>query len=129
MSASTPAEDLPFGFPAPYWLDMRDYDPVSAAAGVDKPMLILQGGRDYQVTVDDDLARWRRGLAHCSDVTIRIYDADDHLFFPGEGPSTPTDYEAPQHVDPAVVTDIAQWLAPNRGKLTRFLPTAGHRRS
>jgi dienelactone hydrolase len=129
LSASTPAENLPFGFPAPFWLDMRGYDPVSAAAGVDKPMLILQGGRDYQVTVDDDLARWRRGLDHRPDVTIRIYDADDHLFFPGEGPSTPTDYEAPQHVDLAVVTDIAQWLAPNREKLTRFLPTAGHRRS
>ncbi|MGW1259931.1 alpha/beta fold hydrolase [Streptomyces sp. NPDC002513] len=125
LSAATPAEDLPFGFPAPYWLDMRGYDPVSAAAGVGKPMLILQGGRDYQVTVDDDLARWRHGLAHRSDVTIRVYDADDHLFFPGEGPSTPTDYDAPQHVDPAVVIDIAQWLAPHRGKFTRFLPTAG----
>ncbi|MFF8788045.1 alpha/beta fold hydrolase [Streptomyces sp. NPDC015125] len=114
LSAATPAADLPFGFPASYWLDMRGYDPVSAAAGMDKPMLILQGGRDYQVTVDDDLARWRRGLAHRSDVTIRIYDADDHLFFPGEGPSTPTDYAAPQHVDRAVVTDIAKWLAPGR---------------
>jgi dienelactone hydrolase len=129
LSATTPAEDLPYGFPAPYWLDMRGYDPVSAAADTDKPMLILQGGRDYQVTVDDDLARWRRGLAHRPDVTIRIYDADDHLFFPGEGPSTPTDYDAPQHVDHAVVTDIAQWLTPNRAKLTRFLPTARRRRS
>ncbi|MGC0421898.1 alpha/beta fold hydrolase [Embleya sp. AB8] len=131
LSASTPAEDLPFGFPAPYWLDMRGYEPVSAAAGVDKPMLILQGGRDYQVTVDDDLARWRRGLTHRSDVTIRIHDADDHLFFPGKGPSTPTDYEMPQHVDPAVITDIAEWLAPDRGKLTRFrrfLPAAVIRR-
>jgi dienelactone hydrolase len=128
LSPATPSEDLPFGLPAPYWLDMRGYDPVAAAASADKPMLILQGGRGYQVTVDDDLARWRHGLAHRPDVTIRIYDADDHLFFPGEGPSRPTDYDAPQHVDPAVVTDIAKWLAPNRGKLTRFLPTAGRRR-
>ena len=38
--------------------------------------------------------------------------ADDHLFFPGAGPSTPAEYEAPQHVDPAVVADIAAWLTP-----------------
>jgi hypothetical protein len=36
-------------------------------------MLILQGARDYQVTVQDDLTRWETGLAHRPDVTIRVY--------------------------------------------------------
>jgi hypothetical protein len=54
------------------------------------------------------------GLAHRPDVTIRVYDADNHLFFPGESPSTPAEYDPPQHVDPAVVADIAHWLAPRR---------------
>lgn len=124
LTPATPAADLPFGLPASYWLDLRDDDPVAAASALHKPMLILQGGRDYQVTVADDLARWRAGLAHRKDVTIRVYDADNHLFFPGEGPSTPAEYDRPQHVDPAVVADIARWLAPRRrhrvfGTLTR----------
>ena len=114
LSATTPAADLLFGWPASYWLDLRAYDPVATAAGLDKPMLILQGGRDYQVTVADDLARWRAGLAHRPDVTIRVHDADDHMFFAGTGPSTPADYEEPRHVDPAVVAEIAGWLAPRR---------------
>ncbi|WP_207755864.1 hypothetical protein [Nonomuraea cypriaca] len=83
-------------------------------------MLILQGGRDYQVTVADDLAGRRTGLAHRPDVTIRVYDADDHLFFPGSGPSTPADYEAPQHVDAAGVADIADWLARRQKPITRL---------
>ncbi|MEU5645641.1 alpha/beta hydrolase family protein [Streptomyces milbemycinicus] len=112
LSPSTPAETLPFGLSAAYWLDLRGYHPVSTAAELDKPMLVLQGGRDYQVTVADDLSRWRAGLAHRRDVTMRVYDADDHLFFPGSGPSTPAEYETPQHVDPAVVADIAGWLTP-----------------
>ena len=112
LTPATPAEDLPFGLPASYWLELRDFDPVSIAANLDTPMLVLQGGRDYQVTVADDLARWRSGLAGRSEVDIRVYDADDHLFFPGEGPSTPAGYEPPQHVDPAVVTDIADWIQP-----------------
>ncbi|MCF6468364.1 hypothetical protein FAF44_08140 [Nonomuraea sp. MG754425] len=112
LSAETPAADLPFGFSGAYWLDLRGYDPVATAAALDKPMLILQGGRDYQVTVADDLTGWQAGLAHRTDVTIRVFDADDHLFFPGSGPSTPADYDKPQHVDAAVVTGIADWLAP-----------------
>ncbi|MEV0617877.1 alpha/beta hydrolase [Nonomuraea sp. NPDC050404] len=110
LSSSTPTASLPLGLSASYWLDLRDYDPVATAAALDRPMFILQGGRDYQVTVADDLSGWRAGLAHRSDVTIRVYDADDHLFFPGEGLSTPADYETAQHVDPVVVGDIAEWL-------------------
>ncbi len=118
LSPATPAGDLPLGLSAAYWLDLRDYDPVMTAAAVGKPMLILQGGRDYQVTVDDDLARWRAGLDGCRGVTIRVYDADNHLFFPGTGPSTPAEYAAPQHVDPQVVADIADWLTDSPGHPT-----------
>src|SRR6266542_4361904 len=110
LSSSTPASDLPFGTPASYWLDLRGYDPVAVAAALGKPILILQGGRDYQATVAEDLARWRAGLAHRPDVTIRVYDPDNHMFFPGTGTSTPAEYEPAQHVDPAVVADIANWL-------------------
>jgi hypothetical protein len=44
-------------------------------------------------------------------VTIRVYDTDNHLFFTGTGQSSPAEYEPAQHVDPAVVGDIAGWLA------------------
>lgn len=113
LSPATPASELPFGTPAPYWLDLRAYDPVAAAAALGRPILILQGGRDYQVTEADDLARWRAGLGHRRDVTIRVHASDNHLLFPGAGPSSPAEYEAAQHVDPEVVADIAGWLLPS----------------
>jgi dienelactone hydrolase len=121
LSPLTPANELPFGLSGAYWLDLRGYDPVAAAAAQDKPMLIMQGGRDYQVTVEDDLSRWRAGLAHRPDVTIRVYAADNHFFFPGAGPSTPAEYAQARHVDPTVVADIAKWMTPNRGKLARVV--------
>lgn len=110
LSPETPASGLPFGVPAAYWLDLRGYDPVAAAAATGKPLLILQGGRDYQVTVADDLAGWQAGLAGRPDVRVRVYEADNHLFCPGSGPSSPAEYEPAQHLDPAVVADIAGWL-------------------
>ena len=118
FSQSTPDHLLPLGVPAAYWLDLRSYDPVAVAAKLDRPMLFVQGGRDYQVTVADDLIGWQSGLVEHRDVTIRIYDADNHLFFSGSGPSTPAEYEPAQHVDEVVVADIAQWV-----KKARTLPT------
>jgi dienelactone hydrolase len=106
----TPDSQLPFGVPAPYWLDIRGYDPAAAAAALGLPVLLLQGGRDYQATVAEDLAAWQAGLAGSADVAVRVYDADNHLFFAGTGPSTPTEYEPAQHVDPEVVADLAAWL-------------------
>ncbi|GIE77419.1 hypothetical protein Aph02nite_33690 [Actinoplanes philippinensis] len=102
LSASTPAADLPFGWPASYWLDLRGYDQVATAAAVGRPMLVLQGGRDYQVTVADDLARWRAGLGARPDVTVRVYDDVDHFFF----------REGGRHVDRAVIAGIAGWIRP-----------------
>jgi uncharacterized protein len=58
LSESTSSSELPFGVPPAYWLNMRGYDPAEAAAALHKPVLIVQGGRDYQVTVADDLSRW-----------------------------------------------------------------------
>jgi uncharacterized protein len=111
FSASTPTHELPYDVPAPYWLDARDYDPVTTAAGLNVPMLILQGGRDYQVTVADDLKRWQDGLAHRNDITFRIYPAANHLFFRGAGPSSPDDYVPPRHVERRVITDISTWIS------------------
>ncbi len=46
---------------------------MDVVGALGKPILILQGGRDYQVTVKDDLSRWEAGLADRPDVTIRIH--------------------------------------------------------
>jgi len=50
------------------------------------------------------------GRAGRPEVDIRVHEADNHLFFPGTAPSTPAEHGTPQHVDPAVITDIAHWL-------------------
>ncbi|MEC3954396.1 hypothetical protein VMT65_15250 [Nocardia sp. CDC153] len=127
LSPETPTAELLFNWPASYWLDLRDYDQVATAAALNRPILLVQGGRDYQVTVEEDLRLWRNGLSGSPDVTIRVHAADDHLLFPGTGPSTPGDYVEPNHVDPEVITDIADWLGAEpvrttlRDRLARLL--------
>jgi dienelactone hydrolase len=97
------------GAPDSYWLDLRGYDPPTAAKALKQPLLLLQGERDYQVT-PDNLAAWRKALAGRPDVTFKTYPKLNHLFMAGEGKSTPAEYEKPGHVEEVVVADIAVWI-------------------
>lgn len=109
LSLRTPAARLPLGVPARYWLDLRAYHPLEVVKRVEQPMLVLQGGRDYQVT-SEDFDGWKKALAGRSDVTFRFYPDLNHLFAEGKGKATPAEYEQPQHVAAAVIEDTAEWI-------------------
>lgn len=98
------------GAPPAYWLDLRAYDAAATARRVTIPMLILQGGRDYQVT-EKDFQGWQKALAARKDVTFQLYPALNHLFIAGEGRIAPEEYGVPGHVDRRVVEQVAGWIA------------------
>lgn len=95
--------------PESYWADLDTYKPAQVAATLRIPMLILQGERDYQVTLAD-LDGWRQALAGRNDVTIKSYPTLNHLFMAGEGKATPAEYERSGTVAPFVLDDIAGWI-------------------
>ena len=80
-----------------YWLDLRAYDPLKTAAKLKIPILIVQGGRDYQVTPSNFQA-WSDALSNNKNVTLRTYPDLDHLFIHGTGASKPSDYARLDHV-------------------------------
>jgi len=97
------------GVPASYWLDLKNYDPIAEIQQIDKSILILQGGRDYQVTKTDyDL--WLSAFHEYSDVHYRFYDNLNHLFMSGTGKSIPDEYQQKGTVDTAVGTDIVNFV-------------------
>ena len=103
------AEDgLLLGLPAPYWRDLLDYDPVAVAATLPQPLLLLHGGRDYQVTMTD-FQRWL-ALADGERVQLQLYPALNHLFAAGEGASRPEEYFRRAELDPRPLDDIAGWI-------------------
>jgi len=95
-----------------YWLDLRGYDPLKTAAKLKIPILIVQGGRDYQVTPSNFQA-WSDALANNKNVTLRTYPDLDHLFMHGTGASKPADYARPDHVSLEVVESIATFILPS----------------
>jgi dienelactone hydrolase len=93
-----------------YFLDARGYDAPSVAETLSCKMFILQGDRDYQVTMKD-FDGWKRALAHKDGALLRIYPSLNHLFVSGAGTPSPSEYERPGHVDGTVVHDIAAWIS------------------
>src|SRR5271165_4291285 len=107
-----------FGSPIPgsYFLDLQNYDPGKAAANLKIPILVLQGGRDYQVTTAD-FEVWKKALASEPRATFKFYPAYTHLFMPGTGtgPASPEDYSVVGNVSEDVVNDIVHWIKSNAG--------------
>jgi dienelactone hydrolase len=109
LAADTAAADLPLSIPAPYWLELRVYDQRATAARLKQPILILQGERDYQVTMADFEA-WKKALASRRGVTFRSYPKLNHLFMEGEGKARPDEYTKAGYVARELVDDLAAWI-------------------
>jgi dienelactone hydrolase len=109
LPLDTPAKELPFGVSARYWRSMDDLAPVRTALRVKQPLLILQGGRDYQSTMED-FEGWKKALAERKGATLKSYPRLNHVFAAGNGKATPAEYEKEAHVAKEVVDDIAAWV-------------------
>jgi len=110
IAQDSPSTVLYGGVGPAYYLSLQRYDEVATARSIGQPLLLLQGDRDYQVTVPDDLDIWRKGLSGRPGVRVVQFPAADHLFIDGTGPPTPLDYSKPAHVDPRVISTIASWV-------------------
>ncbi len=97
------------GMPPSYIKDMNLYDTSKIAAGIPQAILIVHGGRDYQVTIDDYNA-WKAALQNHHNTTFILYPEMDHLFVAGDGPSKPASYFEENNVDKRVIEDIADWI-------------------
>jgi dienelactone hydrolase len=109
LSVDTPGTELPFGVSGRYWLSMRDLAPVETALKVKQPLLVLQGGRDYQSTMED-FEGWKKALSGTPRATLKSYPRLNHLFAEGEGKAKPVEYQKEGHVVKEVVDDVAAWI-------------------
>ncbi|MGE5184751.1 MAG: alpha/beta hydrolase family protein [Acidobacteriota bacterium] len=102
--------DIPImGMPASYWIELASHDGVAAARALARPVLVLHGSRDYQVT-DADFAIWKTGLAAMRGAELVTLPGDNHLLITGRGPPTPMEYKVPGHVDPRAIERLVTFV-------------------
>jgi dienelactone hydrolase len=104
------SKDLPLGISPAYWKDLHDHEPSDDVKTLTMPILILQGGRDYQVLTKSDFEGWKSALSHKKNATFELFPKLNHLFIAGEGKSTPQEYMVEGHVEKDVIDSIVQWM-------------------
>jgi dienelactone hydrolase len=110
LQPGTPPPQLLLGLPGVYLMDLKNYNPPAQAKQLNIPMLFLLGGRDFQIT-SKDFALWKAALAGRDNVQFKEYPALNNIFVAGEGKPGPSDYLKQGNVDPAVINDIATFIA------------------
>lgn len=103
------------GLPKGYLQFDADYSPISTASTLSIPILLLQGGRDYQVT-KTDYQLWLSGMKWRKNFSHKLYSTLNHLFISGKGKSTPQEYNRAGHVAPQVIDDISSWVLRTVGR-------------
>ena len=79
----------------------------------DKPALILQGGRDYQVLAEDDFKLFQELLAGRENTTFKLYPNLNHLFVEAiydDILKASKDYRVERHIGEEVIGDIAAFV-------------------
>lgn len=101
--------DTPLGLPAGYWRSLEAIDPVGEAVASGLPVLLLQGGRDFQV-VDADWRIWQDTFATQRNARLHHYPDLNHLGIAGTGAPSMAEYQKAGHVDARLIDDVAQWI-------------------
>jgi dienelactone hydrolase len=103
-----PTENF-MGAPASYYYDLDARNEVAMARQLDVPILILHGGRDYQV-LDEDIEHWQKGLKGVAHVRVETFPKLNHLFIAGTGKPNKEEYFVPGHVDEKVITAMTAFI-------------------
>ncbi len=102
-----------------YFKEMGQKTAADYLLETDKPVLILQGGRDFQVLPEEDFAAFRERLAGRAHVEYRLYDELNHLFVKSvyhDVLKAAQEYKVEQHIGGEVLDDIADFIRRNSGE-------------
>ena len=96
-----------------YFKEMGNHPVEGYLSQLTKPILVMQGGKDFQVKADVDFALYKELLANHPDVTFRLYENLNHCFVPsvyGRIDKAKQEYKVEQHIGEDVISDIADWI-------------------
>ena len=82
-----------------------------------KPVLIMQGGMDFQVLADDDFRKFKELLKDRENTVYKYYPELNHVFVKGiynDILKASKEYSVEQHIPEEVVQDIADFIDKNK---------------
>jgi len=102
-------DDTVAGVYSAYWKWLADYDILQAARDITRPVLLLQGEEDYQVTMED-FGIWKDALSEKENWRMISYPGLTHVFTSGRKTEGAEVYTRPDRMDARVIQDIADFI-------------------
>ena len=96
-----------------YFKEMGEHAAPKYLEATQKPILIMQGEKDFQATVDKDYSAYQELLAGKENVSFKLYENLSHAFVPsvyGDIMKAKQEYNVEQHIGEEVISDIANWI-------------------
>lgn len=96
-----------------YFKEMGEHVSAEYLKNLEKPILVLQGEKDFQATAAVDYAAYRELLQGKSNVTFRLYEDLNHAFVPSlydDIMKAKQEYGIERHIGEDVINDIADWI-------------------
>ncbi|MGG2065163.1 alpha/beta hydrolase family protein [Bacillus sp. S14(2024)] len=106
---SHPPEQFVLPPNAHWWYSVKDYRPSSVVRTLNIPLLVMQGGADFQVP-SSHLEKWRSALQNTTNATFKLYPDLNHGYTIAGENKTVQDYMQPKHVPFYVLNDIKRWI-------------------
>ena len=89
-----------------YFKEMNAFDTKNYLKTISKPMLIMQGEKDFQATVDKDFTSYKQLLEGKDNVVFKLYENLNHAFVPsiyGSIMKAKQEYNVEQHIGENVI--------------------------
>ncbi len=102
-------DDMVAGVYPAYWKWLADYDILQAAKEITRPVLLLQGEEDYQVTLED-FGIWKDALSEKENWRMISYPGLTHVFTAGRKTEGAAVYTRSDKMDAQVIQDIADFI-------------------
>lgn len=110
FEATDLSADLLGYWPGQYWKSEHIYMPLPQMDTLTKPLLILQGERDYQVDPVKDFIPLREKCDQSPHCKAKLFEQLNHLFISGTGKPSPSEYFKQGNVEESVINTLADWI-------------------
>ena len=96
-----------------YFKEMGEHPASEYLLKLEKPVMIMQGEKDFQATLEKDFATYKELLNDKENVTFKVYENLNHLFVNsvyGNIMKAMKEYKVEQHIGENVIRDLADWI-------------------
>lgn len=99
-----------------YFKEMGEHRAEKYLEKTEKPVLVMQGSRDLQVSTERDFGKYKQLFGEKDNFSFRLYEGLNHCFVPAlydDISKATKEFAAERHIGESVISGIAEWILNN----------------